>query len=69
MVQVTLLQAAHFTPLSFVLEPWSQQACKIDELVHGLLLRGQLGVGGGGGGVTFHTHVSGDNGLFCAVAV
>lgn len=43
MVQVALCQAAHFSLLSFVLEPQSQQACKIDELVHGLLLRAQLG--------------------------
>lgn len=41
--QVTLFQAARFSLLSFVLEPQSQRACKIDELVHGLLLRGQPG--------------------------
>ena len=27
--------------LSFILEPESQRVCKIDELVHGLLLRGK----------------------------
>lgn len=45
MVQVTLFQAALFSAPSFVLEAQSQQTCKIDELVHGLLLRGQLGGG------------------------
>lgn len=43
MVKVTLLQAPHFSSVFFVLEPLSQRACKIDELVHGLLLRGQSG--------------------------
>lgn len=52
MAKVTLFQAAHFSSESFVLEPQNQQACKIDELVHGLLLRGQSG-----GGVEF---LSGD---------
>lgn len=30
-------------PLGFVWEPQRQRACKIDELVHALLLRGQSG--------------------------
>lgn len=46
-------QAAHFGRLPFVLEPRSQQACKIDELAHGLfrgpVLGGSDGVEGGGG--------------------
>lgn len=56
MEQVTLFQAAHF-----VLEPQSQQACKIDELVHGLLLRDSRGCGVSMSGDTarlnkLHTH-------------
>lgn len=46
------LKSRCFSSESFVLEPQNQQACKIDELVHGLLLRGQSG-----GGVEF---LSGD---------
>lgn len=33
-------QAAHSAPLPFVLEPQSQPACKIDELVHGVVTMG-----------------------------